>query len=265
TLVNICPRLDAAAVCTSAVCPSRRIVPTMPSTVSGFTKQEAPCAGVVPAGSTRQSPALTARNWAYIAPPNRATLLPRSPYAAGQAPALTTAPAPSLPTGIGWSTRPTTAGISRGGIRAVTTGWSAGPATWTVLRSAGPKSKPRSDGLIGAASMRTTTSSAWGSGIGTSASDTSSRPSCVTVEYNCSAVPDCSCVMSRSPHGVVPHAAMQSRSRLDDDVSGPQSATIGLSEAGSALLWLIWNAMHLRPVTGPWWPSYTARSPACDE
>src|SRR5262245_5417020 len=75
TLVNICPRLDAAAVCTSAVCPSRRIVPTMPSTVSGFTKHEAPCAGVMPAGSTRQCAALMARNWAYIAPPKRATVL----------------------------------------------------------------------------------------------------------------------------------------------------------------------------------------------
>src|SRR5215475_2219360 len=131
----------------------------MPSTVSGFTKQEAPAAGVVPSGSTRQCAALMARNCAYIAPPNRATVLPRSACASVEAPALTTTPAPSLPTGIGWSTRPTTAGISRGGIRAVTTGWSAGPATWTVLRSAGPKSRPRSDGLIGAASTRTTTGS----------------------------------------------------------------------------------------------------------
>ena len=42
--LSIWPRLDAAAVCTSAVWPSRRIVSTMPSAVSGLTKHDAPSA-----------------------------------------------------------------------------------------------------------------------------------------------------------------------------------------------------------------------------
>ena len=48
--LSIWPRLEAAAVCTSALWPSRRIVSTMPSAVSGLTKQEAPSAGVAPVG-----------------------------------------------------------------------------------------------------------------------------------------------------------------------------------------------------------------------
>ena len=47
-LFSICPRFDAAAVCTSAVWFSRRIVSTMPSAVSGLTKHDAPSAAVVP-------------------------------------------------------------------------------------------------------------------------------------------------------------------------------------------------------------------------
>ena len=43
-LLSIWPRLDAAAVWTSAVCPSRLIVSTIPSAVSGLTKHEAPSA-----------------------------------------------------------------------------------------------------------------------------------------------------------------------------------------------------------------------------
>ncbi len=48
---SIWPRFDAAAVCTSAVWPSRRIVPTRPSTVSGFTKHDAPSTAVTPSGN----------------------------------------------------------------------------------------------------------------------------------------------------------------------------------------------------------------------
>src|SRR5258708_7117334 len=51
--LSICPRLEAAAVCTRALWPSRRMVSTMPSAVSGLTKHEAPSAGLVPGGSTR--------------------------------------------------------------------------------------------------------------------------------------------------------------------------------------------------------------------
>src|SRR5437899_5392400 len=53
-LLSICPRLDAAAVCTSALWPSRRMVSVMPSAVNGLTKQEAPSAGVMP-GRQRQT------------------------------------------------------------------------------------------------------------------------------------------------------------------------------------------------------------------
>ena len=41
TRSNIWPRFDAAAVCTNAVCPSRRMVSTMPNDVRGLTKQDA--------------------------------------------------------------------------------------------------------------------------------------------------------------------------------------------------------------------------------
>ena len=48
--LSICPRFDAAAVCTSARWPSRRIVSVIPSAVSGLTKHDAPSAALVPAG-----------------------------------------------------------------------------------------------------------------------------------------------------------------------------------------------------------------------
>ena len=99
-LLSICPRLEAAAVCTSALWPSRRMVSVMPSAVSGLTKQEAPSAAVVPAGSGRTSFARSTRYCAYIAPPIIATVLPISALAASDDPVLITTPAPSLPTGI---------------------------------------------------------------------------------------------------------------------------------------------------------------------
>ena len=40
-------------MCTNAVWPSRRMVSTMPSDVSGLTKDDAPSAGVAPAGSAK--------------------------------------------------------------------------------------------------------------------------------------------------------------------------------------------------------------------
>jgi hypothetical protein len=57
TLLSIWPRFEAAAVCTSAVWPSRRMVSTMPSEVSGLTKHEAPSTAVVLSGKTRQAAA----------------------------------------------------------------------------------------------------------------------------------------------------------------------------------------------------------------
>ena len=85
-------------------------------------------------------------------------------------------PAPSLPTGSDWSSRAAIIRRAASGIFAVTTGASAPPETLAVDMSAGPIRSPRSDGLIGVASTRTTTSSSAGSGVGTSTSDSSSSP-----------------------------------------------------------------------------------------
>ena len=86
-LLSIWPRLEAAAVCTSALWPSRRMVSTMPSAVSGLTNHDAPSAGVVPAGSARTSLTFMVRYCEYIAPPIIATVLPSSACAASDEPA----------------------------------------------------------------------------------------------------------------------------------------------------------------------------------
>ena len=104
-LFSIWPRFDAAAVCTSALWPSRFIVAVMPSAVSGLTNHEAPSAAVVPAGRGWQSVAFRSRYCAYIPPPIIDTVLPSSACAASDEAALITVPAPSLPTGIAWSRR----------------------------------------------------------------------------------------------------------------------------------------------------------------
>ena len=97
---SICPRFEAAAVWANAEWPSMRMVSTMPSAVNGLTKQDAPSRAVVPSWSGSASEALTLRYWAYMAPPNPATVLPSSPWAVADVPAATTVPAPSLPTGM---------------------------------------------------------------------------------------------------------------------------------------------------------------------
>src|SRR5258705_12975051 len=51
--------------------------------------------------------------------------------------------------------------------------------------SAPPKRSPWSEGLMGAAPMRTMTSSGLGSGVGTLTSESSRLPSCLTVERSC--------------------------------------------------------------------------------
>ena len=65
---------------------------------------------------------------------------------------------------------------------AVTTGCSAVPEAFAVLMSAPPNSSPWSEGLMGEASMRTITSSGFGSGVGTLTSESSRVPSFFTVE-----------------------------------------------------------------------------------
>src|SRR5438445_1176639 len=147
------------------------MVATMPSAVRGLTKQAAPSAGVVPGGNTRHCTALMQRYCEYMAPPRIATVLPISACAAGDAPACTTTPAPSLPTGNDCSTRPAIAFITAGEMLAVTAGLSAAPDALAVLMSAPPNKSPWSGGMLGEGSMRTKTPSWLGRGVATWASD----------------------------------------------------------------------------------------------
>src|SRR5437588_8138468 len=122
------------------------MVSVMPSDVSGLTKQDAPSAAVVPAGSSSTSLALMQRYCAYIAPPIMATVLPISALAGSDDPVLITTPAPSLPTGIDSSIRPAIAFIPASGTWAVTTGESLVPDALAVAMSAAPIKRPRSEG-----------------------------------------------------------------------------------------------------------------------
>src|ERR1700681_3049264 len=162
------------------------MVSVMLSAVSGLTKQEAPSAGVVPSGSGSTSAALRQRYCAYIAPPIIATVLPISAFAASDDPVLITTPAPSLPTGIDSSSRPAIAFIAASGTFAVITGASLVPDALADVMSAAPTRSPRSDGLIGEASTRTTTSSGPGSGVGTLTRHISSSPLFLISERSCS-------------------------------------------------------------------------------
>ena len=164
------------------------MVSVMPSAVSGLTKQDAPSAGVVPSGSGRHSATRSVRYCAYMAPPIMATVLPISALAASDDPVSITTPAPSLPTGIDSSSLPAMAFIAASGTLAVITGASFVPDALAVDISAAPTSRPRSDGLIGEASTRTTTSSGPGSGVGTLASEISSSPLFLISERSCSPV-----------------------------------------------------------------------------
>ncbi len=160
----------------------------MPSAVSGLTKHEAPSAGVMPAGSGRHSLTFRQRYCAYMAPPIMATVLPFRAFAASDDPVLITTPAPSLPTGMDSSSRPAIAFIAASGIFAVVTGASLVPEALAVVMSAAPIRSPRSDGLIGDASTRTTTSSGPGWGVDTLARDISSSPLFLISERSCSPV-----------------------------------------------------------------------------
>src|SRR5215475_3358551 len=125
----------------------------MPSAVSGLTNHEAPSAAVVPAGRGWQSVAFSSRYCAYIAPPIIDTVLPSSACAASDELALITVPAPSLPTGIAWSRRAAMKDSACSGTLAEILMAAPLPEALAVLMSAGPSSKPRSDGLIGVASL----------------------------------------------------------------------------------------------------------------
>jgi hypothetical protein len=184
-LLSIWPRLDAAAVWTSALWPSRFMVSVMPSAVSGLTNHDAPSAAVVPAGSGWQSRAFSSRYCEYIEPPTADTVLPSSACASSEEPALITVPAPSLPTGMAWSSRAARKGRAAWETLAFTTVLSPLPEEVAADMSAGPTSRPRSDGFIGVASTLTTTWSGPGSGTSTLASDSSSSPLLLIRERSC--------------------------------------------------------------------------------
>src|SRR6185503_15991684 len=157
----------------------------MLNAVSGFTKQEAACCAVVPLGNTSASTAFATLNCEYIEPLATATSFPMSACAAGDDPALTTVPAPSLPTGMDSSKRALNAGIARSRMLAVRTGLAVAPDCFAVFMSTGPRSRAMSDGLIGVASTRITISSAAGSGVGTETSETSRTPDFLTRDLIC--------------------------------------------------------------------------------
>ena len=148
----------------------------MPRAVRGLTKHDAPSAGAVPSGSARQRLASARRYSAYIEPPRTATVRPIRAWAAADEPAATTTPAPSLPVGIVRSRRPATCRANPLGMSATATGPCSPSAVRTVETSAGPNSTPRSEGLIGDASTRMTTSSGPGWGTGTLSSASSTVP-----------------------------------------------------------------------------------------
>src|SRR5476649_1394311 len=175
----------------------------MPSAVSGLTNHDAPSAAVVPAGSGWQSRALSKRYCVYIAPPTIETVFPLSACAASDDPALTTVPAPSLPTGSDWSSRAVRNGSAVAGTVAVTFTSAPLPLLLAVAGSAGPSSRPKSDGLIGVASTLTTTWSGPGSGTGTLASDSSSSPVFLIRERSSSPVLIFSSGISTSPRSGV--------------------------------------------------------------
>lgn len=178
--LSICPRLDAAAVCTSPVCPSRRMVSTIPSAVSGFTNDDAPSTGSAPSGSGRHIRAGATQYSAYAAPPRKPTARPSRACASGDSPAATTTPDPSLPTGMASPTLATRDPMTASVIGAVTTGSSFVPPAIARETSALASISARSEGLIGAASTRTSTSRSAGRGVSTDASESCSSPSGVT-------------------------------------------------------------------------------------
>mmetsp|Transcript_12491 Transcript_12491/g.39393 ORF Transcript_12491/g.39393 Transcript_12491/m.39393 type:complete len:272 (-) Transcript_12491:98-913(-) len=168
------PMLDAAAERTSALCPSIRMVSSMSSAAMGLTNHEEASAGVTPSGIGWHAALCITRYWEYISPPMQPTTLPSRALAWSESPALTTTPPPSLPADMDLPTRASSAPILSAGIRAD----SAPPADrCRVLRSACARISDMSEGLRGAASMRTTTSLGFGSGIGTLARESSTMPS----------------------------------------------------------------------------------------
>ena len=216
-LTSICPRFEAAGTWTIALCPSARIVSTKPSAVSGLTNSAAPSAAPAPSGRTMQASGRISRSSAYMAPPIMATRRPTRSCRSG--PAAITVPAPSLPTGMDWSSRARTAGSSCCGTCAVRTGASSVPSARSVAMSAGPNSRPRSEGLIGAASTRTSNSPGPGSGTVTRSRLILSVPSAVTVDRSSRLL--CGMMSSHSEPVVVRPAWDRARGRMSSPPRSP--------------------------------------------
>ena len=132
-----------------------------------------------------------------MAPPRTPTVLPNRACAAADDPACTTTPPPSLPTGKDSSILPPIARSMTSGIFAVITGRSAVPPATAVDMSAPPNNSPRSEGLIGEASTRTTTSFSPGAATGTDSRDSCSSPLDFTKERSCRPVAG-TCTVIRS-------------------------------------------------------------------
>ena len=187
---SIWPRLEAAAVCTSAVWFSIRIVSTMPSAVSGLTNRTRLRPPSCPGGSSRHSAAFTAAVLRVHRAAGRGDGLAqqrlrrrrrRRPPRPSPAPfvadrhrrADARRPAPRM----------RRIGDRRGDHRARP----AMPAEAAAAKSARPRSRPRSDGLSGAASTRISTSFGPGSGTGTVSRNSSSVWSALTSDRSWSA------------------------------------------------------------------------------
>src|SRR5690606_38878267 len=162
---NMRPRFEAAAVCTMAGCPPDLATSRNDNAVNGLTNAAAPAAAGVPSGRTMHADAGTVRYSAYIPPPITATVRPSNACASGESPAATTVPAPSLPTAIGMPTLACMAAKPRSGTGAVILGPCSSLLCSARPRSAVASSRLRSDGLIGAASTRISTSSAPGARV----------------------------------------------------------------------------------------------------
>jgi hypothetical protein len=199
------------------------MVSIMHRAVSGLTKHEAPSAAVASSGNSRAASARRVRYWPYISPPRMATVLPTRGWAAGLSPAATTTPAPSLPTGMASPIRPAMARIPCVGTSATVTS----PSTRAVDMSAAPTSRPRSDGLIGVAWIRTTISSGPGAATGTSTNDSSSRPSAVIRDRSCSPVAGRDWVME-APDGVGKPCALQRQAASSLGMTSPTVGRLAL-------------------------------------
>ena len=125
-----------------------------------------------------------------------ATARPCNARAASEEPVAITVPAPSLPAGRDLPTLGARARIAAGERVAVRTGCPGRPEEAAVAMSAPANSRPRSEGLIGAASTRTITSSGAGSGTGTSSRDICTVPCAVTSVRSSRPVPGLLVVMT---------------------------------------------------------------------